>query len=598
MSTKGYGDAYIVNWAGLPKFAAQDTSSVRFFPAQWQSPLLSWVNYYVPWDRATLYQWIRFYDTFHPLVGSCIDLHTQLPLSRFGLKGISDEKILSFYEMTIEKMDGYTLMFDQMREYWLMGEVFVYLVWDDNLNTYVDGEILPPEYIEIRGHPLVTGDIESSFEFYLIPDDNLVKFVQSSDDTAQNLKQYLPPEVLEAIETNKLIRINPFNLMVMMRKQARYNPRGTSIVLRCLKDLLFEDKIREAQYVIADRHVLPMEIWRVGNEKYPPSQKRISKIAQMVRDMQDLPKKNIVTHWAVSYEVVGAYGKFPNLSSEFDWVERRILTALFTNKAMTTGEGPNFATSSVAMRALLSRYIQVRSALENAWYENVFLPIALANKFYKTTQAELSHGIRRPYKEREPIIPIFDWRYKSNLLDDASFREIIVRLYEKKEIPFKIVADALGLDYDYVASWKKKEEGSIFDEFYKEYRRQLMKQGIPETEVPGYPVLESVRERKKLFDDKVREHAETKSEPKEEKQLTSEKDIIDESEKVFLSRGGIKRKVRIAKELYEKRNRTDGIGGKVNIGYLPKDNISWGSDFPKDLEKLGKGKRSVIVVRD
>jgi hypothetical protein len=44
----GNQDGYIPNWSGIPLTLASDSTNLQHFPARWQSPLLSWTNYYVP----------------------------------------------------------------------------------------------------------------------------------------------------------------------------------------------------------------------------------------------------------------------------------------------------------------------------------------------------------------------------------------------------------------------------------------------------------------------------------------------------------------------------------------------------------------------
>jgi hypothetical protein len=71
---------------------------------------------------------------------------------------------------------------------------------------------------------------------------------------------------------------------------------------------------------IADRHILPKEIWKVGNEKLLPNKTKLKAFRNLIRDAEDQPKFTLVTHYAVNYEIVGATGKFPQLSTEFEWV--------------------------------------------------------------------------------------------------------------------------------------------------------------------------------------------------------------------------------------------------------------------------------------
>lgn len=944
--------SYIPNFSGMPLKKAGADSKVSYFPQRWQSPLLSWTNYYIPWDRATLYQWIRHYDTFHPIIGSCVDLHAQLPLSRFGLRGISDQKVLNFYEEMMEELDAYILMYGMLREWWLIGEVFVYLVWDDNLKMFTRARVLPPEYVQVKGHSLVTG-VEDPYEYYLIPDDELKIFVENAkNDVSDEKVQNLPPEVIEAIEEGKNIRINPFNLMTMMRKQSEYNPRGTSLVLRALKDLLYEDKLREAQYAIADRLVLPKEIWKIGNEKYLPSESKLKSFAELVRTLEDMPKFNLVTNYTVNYEVIGAVGKFPNLATEFDWVEKRILTAMFTNKALTTGEGPcydkytevltdngfkfydevteddliatfnknteqleyqkplqhhkwnyngemiyfntgkidvcvtpdhrmlvqrrnhdphimasewevveakdvknrdgfrscvewfgieepyvkignkeidtclfmkflgyivtegwatyntetrnyqvsldqsihsdcfkdidlcmsmmpfdvhkyyrddehqkeivtwvicnkelaeymnmigqgarnkhipkefkqygrnylkillkamingdghqsndngtcdsyefisaskqladdvceialkcgyspylslsrikdgiylvyfsesdigkypkletksekktvieripyndyvwcfevpngffitrrngriaiqgnTYANASVAMRALLSRYLEARARLESAWVQSVFLPTAITNEFYKITPAQLEHKIKKPLKDREPLIPEFDWRYKTNLLDDASYREALLRLRDKKQLPMKTILEALGLDYDTTSKWMEEERGTIFDPDFEElYKKKLLEKGIEPEDVPA--LLNNETQPPKPTASKKEEEVTEDIKKNIPRQDKKDRRVIDKGnpedlkkkpsfpakEYMWGSRGGLDRKIAIAEMLVKQKDNIRPLD-KIEINsslVKSKENIP---TIPKELEKQMNRKKDIVVM--
>jgi intein/homing endonuclease len=1079
----------------------------------------------------------RFYDTFHPLVGNAIDLHTQMPLSRFVLKGIKDKKVLRFFEQTLEQMDAFMLMYSQLREYWLIGENFTYLNWDEDMGTFTDGELLQPEYVEVRGHPFVRGETEGSYAYFLIPDEGIRAFINSPDESCQELKGKIPMEIRQAVEEEKNIRISNFNLMVLMRKQARYNPRGTSIILRCfrkgtgvkmpdgtsktieslkigdmvwthkghlrpvidtiktkhsgemisvythisdtptvmtdnhdclvwesgaycaecgsklsfeqkkrgqktcsrscnaknvsifiknktalrteslvrkpagelevgdylviprqtefcqtevtegqarllgyflaegcyqkrdskvglvfsfglhemntwvadavslmknefdvecsisdngknsaivntlrrdansevdklvswmlehageysdrkrvssdvlqwpvklqeqvligfcrgdgslsvppeltcctvskdliqqlshmawnlglphreyqpkkkedrkqaywllfpgsinkkfidkvagveseeavnlvvdrirelraegmtylkiaeklndedikktrgtcdwsaiearnidasgkydiagkgkhthldsvegyslvpitkierenvvdenvycvtveedhsialddsicqgqcLKDLLYEDKLREAQYAIADRHVLPKEIWKIGNEKFLPNKSKMKAFRDLIRDAEDQPKFTLVTHYAVNYEIQGATGKFPQLNTEFEWVENRILTALFTNKSLTHGEGPTYANAcycqdteiltengfkkydavvdgeklatyneatdkveyqpfsnrcvydyseemvhftsskhdvdilvtpnhrmltgnpgekdikwsvveakdvkgdisfkglvndlkspvtmtcdemervqysgkvwcfevpngflitsrngriaiqgnSIATRAMMMRYIPVRSQLEDVWKTKVFLPIAIEHGFYKITEAELSHKVRTRKSERELTIPEFDWRWKSNLLDDQNVRDMIKGMVGEGQLPMKTLIDMLGMDYDSILEWRKREEGTVFDPLYTELRKAAQKEGMEVSK--GASVNKSAINRRLT---------EMRTATKQLKNVESKIDKPREFD--FLSRGGLTRKIKSASMLLHK----------------------------------------------
>lgn len=505
----GAGKLTTASWAGRSpsKVAAYDNegrmgnTEVNYFPMRWQSPLMSFVNFSIPFDRPTLYQFIRYWDTFDPVVGNALDLHVQLMLSRFALRGIKDPYISKFYDELMDSMDAYSLMYDQCRERWLLGECFTLLYWDDNIGSFVDGEILMPEYIEVKGHPLIEGG-DSLYRYELLPDPLLEEFLSSEDETVVKLKQHLPKSLLQGLEGKQQIVLDPFYISAVMRKQSRYNLRGTSILLRVFKDLLYLDKIREAMYVVADRFAVPREIWKIGNDNLLATNEMIEEFTNLIQSAESQPAFNLITNHAVSYDLVGVSSSYPQFSQDFEWVTNRILTGLFTNKTLTSGgENSSYQSSSIGVRALMMRLLPARLELEKAWIKDIFTPVALKNEFFKITEAELSHGVRTGYKNKELLLPQFDWRYKSNKLDDNQYKQMIQQLYTDGTLPFKVLSDALDLDYSYVEEWKEYERGTVFNKQYENWESNLKKSGIDPSKIDLPPSLQFSKELKNANSD-------------------------------------------------------------------------------------------------
>jgi len=558
------------------------TAQLTYYPPRWFSPLLSFIHFYVPWDRATLYQWIRYFDTWHAVVGACVDIHTMMPLSRFSLRGIHDPQILRVYEECCEELRAFLLMYSQLSEYWTIGEVFTLLHWDDKLGIFTDAEILMPEYVEIRSLPFMGSfDVQKNI-YELVLDQFTLEVLETPDPDIQKMLAKLDPAMLEAIKKKGRLRLDGNLLMVMIKRRHMYQDRAQPIILRVMRELIYESKLLEAMYTIADRHVNPKEIWKIGNDNFPADQALIDAYEELIRNAEQQPLFTLVVPHTVSLDIVGATGKFPKLSDELDWVEKRILTALLLNKAVIHGEGPNYATASVAMRALMQRYMEVRAMLEEEWTTKVFLPIALKHNFFEVTQAELEHGVRRPYRDRRPILPYFDWQYKARLLDDTSFRDRIIELYRAGKIPAKILADVLGIDYEYLKTYKEREEGTILDPYYEEWRKEVIKKGLEGIVPAPKGVKGSVEEVEKKNLKEMLEEADRKfeifkkwfskatlkengKEPvgSKEEDLTSEekekrvKKLLEEAENIefdWTTRGGLLRKLKIAEEIFKNGN--------------------------------------------
>jgi hypothetical protein len=452
-----------------------------------RSPLLNQSNFYMPEsDSSTgepnrlLNQWILYYMKWHPLVPNLINLHAELPLSRFALRGIDDPKILSFYEEMVESCELHTKMVELLRQYFAFGEAIPYAFWSDTYNCFTDLTFLDSNYVYVKGHYLLNSEEGDDVEFYeLEPDPLLINLVNNDNYINNMLKEYLDEDFISAVRNNKRLLLSNFSTY-MIRNRVRWSDlRGTSIILRCLKSLLYGDKLMESQYSVADGHVNPKWIWKIGQAGdlatggYMPSEEDLDAFRDLLIDANNDPIFTIITHYAVNVEAVGLAGKILPLKPEYDKIEDDILTALFSNKAITTGQGPNFATASVAFRALMSRYIPVRARLDRYLYQKIFAPVAYANKFYTRKKADIVHNVRTGEDTNQLIIPDIDWRSKANLLDDGSIKSIVSSLVNSGKMPMKILCEVLDLDYSEVRNYLYSEQGTIFDPVTQEARKRI-----------------------------------------------------------------------------------------------------------------------------
>ena len=815
--------------ADLKKFKKLSSDIETANPAI-RSPLLNQSNFYMPESDAStgepnrlLNQWILYYYKWHPMVGNLINLHSELPLSRFALRGIDDPKILEFYEDMVESAELHLKMVELLRQYFMFGEVIPYAFWSDEYNCFTDLTFLDGNYVYVKGHYLLHSEDGDDVEFYeLEPDPMLQNIVKSDDYVTRLLSGYLDENFIAAVQQNKRLLLSNFSTS-MIRHRARWSDlRGTSIVLRCLKSLLYSDKLRESQYCytpdtevltnrgfipiadvmredsvatvntdndfaveyhapidtlsfdysgdmynfttyrldtcvtpnhrmlvkgstgdwkivradkvkktqkfrasvnwegtdnirdiemcgssipiedflefggyyvsegwashsktnrgyvvgicqvkksahfskfescvnnlpfgfkysgnnwythgkelyyymketfgkgsrgkkipswikglsprllqifidaavrgdgtvkkskngfknicystiskrladdimelvlkcgyavhlrtwksttngntitmysvcwplrktehyilsrdenrhltkthngkhvqvkkydgkvycltvpngvfitrrngkigihgnsIADGHVNPKWIWKIGQAGdlatggYMPSEEDLAAFRDLLVEANNDPIFTIITHYAVNVDAVGLNGKLLPLKQEYDQIENDIMVALFSNKAVTTGSGPNFATASVAFRAMMSRYVPIRARVERYLYQKIFAPVAYANKFFKRKQCDLTNNVRTGDEDSNKlIIPTIDWRSKANLLDDGSVKSIISSMVNTGKMPMKILCESMDLDYSEVRNYLYSEQGTIFDPVTQEARKRV-----------------------------------------------------------------------------------------------------------------------------
>lgn len=236
-------------------------------PPETRNPLLNITNFYLPQDQRILSQWIRYYYRFDPYVGNCADLLADIPMSRFDFAGINDEYILHFYEDMSEEIKLYNRLHEIIKEFYLLGEVFPFARFDESIGAFVQMVILNPDYVVVNSYPWAYDEtLEEEFStFEWEPDPELQRIVGSNDPKDMRIAQKIDPQIIQAVMARQTVPIDSFNLAQIANKAHPYDPHGSSILLRSLKDLLYLDKLREAQYcfhpdteVLTDRGFIPI----------------------------------------------------------------------------------------------------------------------------------------------------------------------------------------------------------------------------------------------------------------------------------------------------------------------------------------------------
>lgn len=154
-------------------------------------------------------------------------------------------------------------------------------------------------------------------------------------------------------------------------------------------------------------------------------------------------------------------GRILPLQAEFDDIEKHVLAGLMTSRAFLHGEGPTYASSSIALDVLIQRYLFFRRKMEQWLIRSVFRPIMELHGMYKPEQSELNNRYRIK-KRRVPWDPEIQWE-KQNLRDDNAKAQLLMALYDKGLIPADHLLKFHNIDPDIAARGIEKERGTVFD---------------------------------------------------------------------------------------------------------------------------------------
>lgn len=336
-----YGQKMLEKMGTLGSAGSYGGADVLHSSPEIRNPLLNLINFYLPYDRKTLNQWVRYYDRFHPYVGNCLDIHGEFPISDFHFAGLSekDKKVEQIFEEQKERANILQYCFEASREYELIGEVFAFWGWNDSEGMFDEYVIINPDLLDVK---TVTWGRGKRSLYKYDPPQELKELAHDKDERMQEVINDLDPVVREALETNQPILLDDFNMMEMKRLASPYDSRGTTIVLRCIKELMYEDKLREAQYAIADQQITPVQIWKLGDPAsgYMPTEEDLQDFRQLLLAGRHDQLFTIVSHGALDLDLVGYTGHLLPVIPEFEWVAKRILVGLYTNESMVTGDGP------------------------------------------------------------------------------------------------------------------------------------------------------------------------------------------------------------------------------------------------------------------
>jgi hypothetical protein len=408
---------------------------------------------------------LRHYYSFHPIIKSCIDLHSSYALSDFELR-CDDKAIERYYNELKEKIDLLRLLIQMNRDYFLLGEGFLYGNWDATNEEWFNFNQYPPENIEIHKTYVGPGIV-----YYLKPDDELKKVLNSPKEVDQAISNMIPDEFKEHIRSGKPYLLDNARLIHFANRPAEYAIRGESAVKTCLKDLLLEDKLRLLQYTFIDCASAPIKLWKLGSKEkgwIPPKRQRDEFERLLVQARND-PAFEIITHPFVEAEFLTVVDKKENLIPLFEFVQKRLLIGLFASDAMLGGEAAPYAGQALSTRVVMHRYLANRNAIENVVRKKVFLPVAIRRDFVRRTQAELAHNVRCFNPEREYVLPNFFWQ-KQNLLNNTAEQEMLLRLREKGEIPFEVICDTFGWEVDSLKEAFRKEQSTELDPLWRKVR--------------------------------------------------------------------------------------------------------------------------------
>lgn len=215
----------------------------------------------IPTDERTLHGLYRFFAETDPIVGSALKIHSELPLADLGLSQCEDSGIQQHYEeMWNDRINGVKLLNDITHEFFEIGNVYPFGAFNETDYMWDQFAILNPDYVKVEStwinvNPLIK----------LIPDEALKRVVQTQ--SPMYIYQQLPPEIVRYVMFNQEIPLDPNNVFHLAHAKRPYETKGRALIKRILKILMLEDRFNQANFALATRHAVPLQVVKVGDPK-------------------------------------------------------------------------------------------------------------------------------------------------------------------------------------------------------------------------------------------------------------------------------------------------------------------------------------------
>lgn len=290
----------------------------------------------------------RFYYENEAKIASSIDFYSLFPVNGFQLE-CKNRYVKRFYEKLVKKLNLSKWLRVISHEAHLLGDAFPFTEIECTRcqgSGSVNGQpcdhpngvfkrlvILNPEYVEVFTNPLSPDPVMT-----MIPDDELKTMILKKIPGHEKLS----PRLKAMIISGQPIPLDNRCVSHIKYGNSGYNRYGTSLIRRLFPVLAYKTKLMTAQWIVAERLIIPIKIVKVGSDERPAGPQDIANVQAQLAQTANDPNLTLVTHHAFELDFFGASGKVLQLSNEFDLINQEILDGMMINKALLNGEGPCF----------------------------------------------------------------------------------------------------------------------------------------------------------------------------------------------------------------------------------------------------------------
>ena len=449
--------------SGLGPSVRQASNNTITTAPNFYSPFLTPSSFQIPNARREIYLWANWWRGNEPKVASAINFYTNFLFTGWKLECPSTY-VKDYFEKLIEKLNFQKWLPEISKVYHLLGDAFVLISidcthcggsgWDGKKNKECEHDGASWKSISILNPDSVLktpGMIDHEGSYVYRPSAEEVRIV--NERQPKEVYESIPDSIKKMIMKGDPIKLNPIAIQHFKHGSNPWEDYGTSMLRPLFPILTYKDKLRQAQFIIAERLILPIKVVKIGSDERPASQEDIDNVQDELAALANDPNLTLVTHHNFDLEWYGASSKIHSLQGEFEQIDAEILDGLMLSKAILGGSdsGVSYANAQVSLLAMHRRLDTFRNEVAHWIEQKIFKTVAEWNGF-------VVEGERGQEELIYPKIKFDDLQLK----DDSQKLQIMATANQQGVISNTSLIEAFGLDVDQEIERLRFEQGSAF----------------------------------------------------------------------------------------------------------------------------------------
>ena len=224
---------------------------------------------------------------------------------------------------------------------------------------------------------------------------------------------------------------------------------------RCLRILVYRDKLRQAQTSIASRHMTPIRLVYAEDMDAADTEALREQVDLALQD----PDYSIIANFEVRWEEMGADQRLLDLNGEYDVTDRQMYAGLGVTESLLSGES-SYSGDRLNLEVINTRYMLMREVLQDMVEENMLKPMCRRMGFVE----EDEDG------DEVVIYPTLSFT-RLGLRDNNDTFDALFNLYQKGSLDIDVILELLNVDPQLTKKKLERDKFTFNDSQFNEVLR-------------------------------------------------------------------------------------------------------------------------------